>query len=81
MVDGASESGSVFTLKRLWVILILVEDLITTTKFWGNFPMEPLGILEVLLGQGVKIGKGLFPEHSVRGTDAAHVLLDDSDPV
>ena len=41
-----------------------------TWNLWGSW--------EVVLGQGVKVGKWLFPEHFKRRID---VLLDDSVPV
>jgi hypothetical protein len=85
MTDDISESGSVFTLKRLWTE---DPDLCCGSgrhyKVLGKLSevdLEPLGVLEVVLGQGIEVGKGLFLEHSERRTDVVHVFLDDSEPV
>ena len=43
---------------------------------------ESLGVLEIVLGQGVELGRGLSLEHSERSTGIVHVLIiDDSKQV
>ena len=68
-VEDVLESGLVFTLKRLLVILTFLVEAVMhhNQEVMGElseFDLEPLGVLEEVPGQGVEIGQGLFPEHS-----------------